>query len=65
MWGLGARGAIKNMKDIVSFVLTISLLIGTLVYSGWFFGRRYEQQFWTKTYKEEMNKLCLECAGLR
>ena len=53
-----------NMKDNIELFLCLFVLSISFMYGGFFIGRRYESKFWTKYYKEEMNKLCLECAGL-
>ena len=52
------------MKDTVAILLTLSLFIGTLIYGGFWFGRQYEKKFWIKNYQENMEKTCLECAGI-
>ena len=45
-------------------VLMAGILMSLLIYIGFFFGRKYEEKFWARYYKDEMQKVCMECAGL-
>ncbi len=52
-------------NDIKNLLLVILVTLGFFTYGGFYFGRKIERFHWEKVLPAEMNKLCMECAGIK